>query len=174
MIRTGVILISFVLVFSCKNETKNDTQGIENSVIETPKELVVKLGFKTSVEDEFRIMLNNIKVDEFQRKNIQVRETVLPSTGFESIIAHLGGEVNTKNLLIHLGKKEKIVEFNGMEFSYGSKSILVTKSNFNKFLNTNKFVVLENDGFVFSTKTINGKHNPAIIARKRLLDSLFK
>ncbi|WP_417237350.1 MULTISPECIES: hypothetical protein [Flavobacteriaceae] len=163
--------LMIVIFMSCKNKV----QSLQNEIeAQSKKELVVKLGFKTNVKDEFKILFNNIKVDEFQKKNIQVRETVPPSSGFESIVAHLGGEINTQNLLIHLGKKEKTVEFNGMEFSYGDKSILITKSNFNRFLNTNKFVVLDDNGFVFSTKTIDGKHNPAIMARKKLLDTLFK
>ncbi|RSK41513.1 hypothetical protein [Mangrovimonas spongiae] len=166
-----VLALFLIIFFSCKNEKaqpKTNIKPIQN------KELIVRLGFKTNVKDEFKILLNNIKVDEFQKKNIQVRETVPPSSGFESIVANLGSDVNTRNLLIHLGKKEKTVVFNGIEFSYGNKNILVTKANFNKFLNTNKFLTLEDNGFVFSTKRINGKHNPAIIAKKKLLDSLFK
>ena len=92
-------------------------------------------------------MLNNIKVDEFQKKNIQVREIVPASSELESIVAKFGEGNKSSNVVLSLGKKPKIIFFNGIEFSYGEKSILITGSNFNKFLSTNKFVALENEDF---------------------------
>lgn len=166
------LLLSLSLLFIACNKQKIQQDSTLN--VNNNKEFIVKLGFKISVDDEFKLMLNNIKVDEFQKKNIQIRETVPTSSGFESIVANFGSEVDTKNFIIHLGAKEKQVEFNGIELSYGNKSILITKSNFNNFFTTNEFVALQDDGFVFLTKTISGKHNPALLARKRLLDSLFK
>lgn len=163
------ILFFFVFFFSCNNSKKTQ----KDKIAEEP-ELIIKLGFKTNVEDEFVVMLNNIKVDEFQKKNIQVREIVPASSELESIVAKFGEGNKSSNVILSLGKKPKTIFFNGIEFSYGEKSILITSSNFNKFLSTNKFAALENEEFTISTKKLNGKHNPALIAKKRLLDSLFK
>ena len=174
MIRTGVILLTFMFVFSCKNDTKNDNQVIENSVVETPKELVVKLGFKTSVKDEFRIMLNNIEIDEFQKKNILIRETVPVSSGFESVVANFGTGNISNNLSISLGRTPKKVLFNGIEISYGEQLILITKSNFNKFFKTNKYIEFNEDNFGLRTKTLDGTSIPVIYAKESLLNHLIK
>jgi hypothetical protein len=165
-------VIIFMTLFSCENKsTTNETKNIKKN---EKHELIVKMGFKTSVSDEFVLMMNNIIIDEFQKKNIQIKETVPVSVGFESIVAEFGPGNKSSNVILSLGKKQKVVVFDGIQFSYKNTSILITKSNFNKFLNTNKFVTLEKEGFTISTKIIDGKHNPALIAKKRLLDSLFK
>ncbi|EMQ95966.1 hypothetical protein D778_01856 [Xanthomarina gelatinilytica] len=174
MIKAGVILLTFMFLFSCKNDTKNDNQVIENSVVETPKELVVKLGFKTSVKDEFRIMLNNIEIDEFQKKNILIRETVPVSSGFESIVANFGNNISN-NLIINLGNKNlKEIELNGIEVSYGEKRVLVTNENIRKHFNINKFVEFDSIKRVFKTIKVAGKHQPSFVARRSLINILKK
>ena len=165
-----LFLLLFFL-FSCKDNHNNETEKYK---IKEEPELIIRMGFRTSVEDEFKLMLNNIVVDEFQKKNIQVREKVPSTSGFESLEAKFGRGNMSKNVIINLGKKLKTIELNGIEFSYGKKAILITKANFNKFFITKKFVSLEKDGFFLLTKKIGNQHNPALIVKKTLIDSLFK
>ena len=61
------LLIVFV---SCKNND-NKTPKIEAKEKQV-KNLIVKMEFKTNVEDVFKISVINIIVDEFQKKNIQI------------------------------------------------------------------------------------------------------
>ena len=51
--------------------------------------------------------MNNIKVDELQRKHIQIFETVSPSIDFDNIIAKFDKNNMSKNIVFGLGNKKK-------------------------------------------------------------------
>lgn len=163
-----------LIIFGCRSEPKEDEKP-QHSAAETEKELMVIMGFKTSEEDDFKINLNNIKIDDFQKKNIQIRETVTVSTGLESIVAKFGANNLSNDLVLHLGHtKEKEIHFNGIELSYGNSRVLVTNANFDKYFRTNKYVKYDSINHSFLTQKVNGKHAPAIISRKYLMDFLRK
>jgi hypothetical protein len=162
------IICAFVF-FSCAEKKTNEPL---NMSVSENKELVVKVSLKTSVEDVFRIMLSNVEVDEFQKKNIIVRETIPKTNGFENMTVKFGENNFSNNIQINLGKKVKKVQFNTIEFSYGENVMVVTKENFNTFLRVNKFVEFHKDDFSVSTKKEANIHNPAVILKHTMIKFL--
>ena len=80
-----------------------------------------------------------------------------------------------QDLKINLGNsKVKRVIFNGIELEYGENKILITKSNFNTYFRTNRFVQMDSLEFSLYTSKVDGKHTPELIARKKLIDFLKK
>ena len=80
-----IILILLTLsIISC-NESNQQKNPKEIEPDNFKKGLTIEFNFKTSKSDQFKIMMNNIKVDEFQKKNIQIIENVINSAGDESI-----------------------------------------------------------------------------------------
>ncbi|PNQ74783.1 hypothetical protein C1T31_01185 [Hanstruepera neustonica] len=171
MNRITVFIITLVL-FSCARNNK--APEIEPQKLETKEDFEIVLELKTSVEDDFKVLVNNIEVDEFQKKNIQIVEAIPPSTGFEKLKANFGNKNISNFILINLGKKEKEVEFNFITFKYGQKSIVVDANNFDEFMRYNKFVSFKKDNFTIETKKVDNKHNPVISAKRILINKLLQ
>jgi hypothetical protein len=168
-------MLFLVIIYSCNNAKNENTKAEVFAAPKEEKELVVKISFKTSKEDIFKITLNNIVVDELQKKSIQIYETVPPSSSFENIIAKFGVNNISNSIIFNLGNKEqKEIELNNIELSYGVNTIQITTSNFNKYLRYNQFIDFNEDTFSLKTKRDKGKHNPVIFARKTLIDFLKK
>ncbi|MBT8257477.1 MAG: hypothetical protein KJO49_03325 [Bacteroidia bacterium] len=171
----GIILVSSLVLSACKNEAKepeNTEPVIEESA---PKKLVVNFKFKTDKYDTFRIMLDNVEVDDLQKKNIHIFENVMPSSGTDEISA-VFDEGNISNILkVSLGNKEtKEVELVGFSLTYGEKHReWSTASDYNKFLIFNKFIQRDTSSLILKTQRVEGKLNPVIVVKRPVLNELM-
>ncbi|WP_289043730.1 hypothetical protein [uncultured Olleya sp.] len=166
-----LFLLSIVLL-ACKNEqtqiTKTSSQGVEDIT----KELKVKIKFKSTKADNFKLMLNNIVKDEFQTKNIHIIEKVIVNTEMETLNANFGENISNK-LIINFGNKEvKTIDFESIDIYYGSNSINILPNQLRKFFNLNKFISLDETSYFLQTKKIEGKHNPSIILKQSAINIL--
>lgn len=171
-----ILLCCVTLCFlACKTEEKKKPieQSVEPVKVETPKELTVDFSFKTNKTDVFRIMTNNIEVDDLQKMNIQVFETVDPTTNYESIIAKFPKDIISNNVFVSLGHKEvKSVDVNSVTITYGDYSISANINTLENYFVLNKFVELDKDANVLKTKRVDGKHNPQLILRRKAINEL--
>nr|WP_321233983.1 hypothetical protein [uncultured Psychroserpens sp.] len=166
------VLVFIVLCFiSCK-EAKNEKE-LKNTHKEQ-KELIITLGLKTDTEDVFKIVMDNIIIDEFQKKNIVIRETLPVISNFENITANFGANNFSNNIHINLGKQTKTVKFNSIEITYGGKVLTINSDNFNEYLRVNKFVEFNKIDFNIVTKKVDKNHNPQIILKPSALKLLNK
>lgn len=165
--------IVFLSVMSC-GDSKTEAPKPNETPQKAPKNLIIDFSFKTSEADEFKIMMNNIQVDELQTKNIQIVENVIQSTGFDKIIANFGSNNLSKQVVIHLGSKiEKEVTINGILISYGNKQFnLTSPEDLNSNLVFNKFIVRDSVTNRLTTKQIDGKLNPTIRIKNSLINQL--
>ena len=168
------LLLTSIVVLSCKNETqqtpKQETTQIEQ---EAPSELEVDFKFKTDKQDVFRVMLNNIEVDEIQKKNIHVFEDVIPTESAESMVMSFGPGNVSNSFIINLGsKEEKTIEIEYIMLTYGGQSQLINASQLQEFFILNKFITQDEDGRL-KTQTVDGRHNPTIIAKRKLIGQLL-
>ena len=72
-----LVFILLIAAVACKNEPKETPEEpttTETEVVD--KELEIVMNFKTDTAGEIKLMLNNVEVDDFQRKNIHVIEKV--------------------------------------------------------------------------------------------------
>lgn len=169
-------LCAFISIIACKNDKKesitNTNSTIEESLI---KELIVKIHYETNKSDEFTLMLNNIKKDEFQRKNIRIIEKVEPTTTLETISAAFGENNMSSAFTILLGSKEvKWVKIKSMNLSYGYNNLALEASQINEYFKTNDFVTIDSLTGKIQTKKINNKHNPAIFLKGKAIEILIK
>ncbi|MBT8279211.1 MAG: hypothetical protein KJO41_09425 [Bacteroidia bacterium] len=171
-----VIVILLIATLACKNEpnTTEKVQPIE-VVEDTAKELKIAMNFKTDKADEFRLMLNNVEVDEFQRKNIHIIEKVAPTSGSDEMTASFGANNISKTLHINLGnKEEKSIEISAVQISYGQNSLAVDGSNLSEYFSMNKYVDFDSVSQTIKTKRIDGKHIPTIILKRKHINSLMQ
>jgi len=156
---------------SCKDTPKKE---ISSDPKPESKELIIAIEFITNKQDVFLVMLDNIVVDEFQKKNIRIHEVVPPSSEPERIVAMFGANNISNKIVINLGSELKEIQFNSIEFTYGINSIKITKDNYNDYLWSNKFIDFDEGDFSLKTKFVDGKHNPAIFSKQALTDFLKK
>jgi outer membrane lipopolysaccharide assembly protein LptE/RlpB len=171
------ILLVLIVVFitSCNKDVKRNHEEI----VEKPNkqnELTISLQFKSNKADNFKLSLNNIVVDEFQKKNIQIIEKIEPSSGFDEIYASFGTNNVSNNLIINFGdKNEKTITIDNILITLNSKSININHDNFNTYFSHNKFVKKAiNNNITLSTIKKNGKLNPVIFAKPNLINSLME
>jgi len=172
----GIVVFLIFINVSCKNHTKQKDvlENIEKKTI--PKQLTIDFNFKTDKQDVFKIMLNNIKVDELQNKNIHIYEEVVPSTGFDVIIAKFDAGNISNNIIIHLGNIEvKEVEIKNILVSYGNNQVNITSpEDLNKYIRFNKFIERDSSSNILNTKRVDGKHNPTFSIKRKLINLLKK
>lgn len=172
--------ISFILIISvnlsCKDNNSTETSSDVQEVFDIPKQLIINFNFKTNKSDVFSISMQNIQVDDLQKKSIEIFESVVPSANDDAIIAKFDPENFSKDLVINLGdKEEKSVEIKSILISYGDNQInLTTPADLNKHLVFNRFINRDSLSNKLTTKRIDGRLNPAIRVKRSAINLLQK
>lgn len=162
------------LFISCNDSKNNSASNDIKPDSDKPKSLRIDFRFKTTEADEFKIMMNNIEVDELQKKNIQIVESVTPSTGDDVIVANFDPNNLSKQIVLHLGGKiKKEVTIKSILVSYGNQQFnLTSPEDFNEHLVFNKFIERDSTSNKLITKRIEGKLNPTIRIKNNLINQL--
>lgn len=170
-----VIALIVILTLSCKNETAKTTGELKSeTVMEDANEFTITMKIKTDKEDEIKLMMNNIVIDEFQKKNIQIIEKLIPNTSAEILTAYFGSDLSN-TFQINLGNKEvKNIEIESINITYGGNSLEITAENITKYFNLNKYVTLAEGSNTFSTSRVDGKHSPTLVLKRRTINELRK
>lgn len=171
-----LFFVLMLLIVSCKSETKENPIEKEQVAIEEQiKELKVVVNFRTNKEDEFKLLLNNVSVDEFQRKNIHVIEKVMPTSTTESFTATFGENNISPNLNLNFGVKDnKEVEIESINMSYGENTLMISGSELSEYFTINKYITQDSITHKLTTQRIEGKYYPALILRRRAYNALVK
>jgi len=168
-----LVLVVVTTLFACKNDKVKSKAQDDTELKKEDNTLKVFFEFKTNKEDEFKIILNNIEVDEFQKMNIEAREIIPVTTSFEKMNVSFFDNVFSKNFLIGLGNdKLKELEINKIVISRGPNIVTVNKENIQDYFSPNKYVEFKNNKII--TKKVNGKHVPLLFAKSRLINTLKK
>lgn len=171
-----MILALATALIACENNTKEKEAKKEftSKTEKVKKELLVKMNFKTNKEDVFKVMINNIVIDEFQNKNILIFETVSPTSNFDQITARFDSNNISNQILINIGNNEvKKLEIKSIMVSYGNKRIdIKTPEDMDKYLTFNKFIDRDSTSTILKTKTVDGRHNPLINLKRNLINAL--
>lgn len=174
MKRLLLVTICVAFIIGCKN--KETVKSITpDTHLEEEKELVVDISFKTNKEDEFKLMLNDIVVDDFQKRNIHIIEKVFPNSIFESLSAKFKTDKLSKNFYINFGNKsEKEIVIEYINLSYGNNSIEIKPEDIGEYFTLNKFIELDSISNNLRTYKRDGGLNPAIVLSRKVLNNLGK
>ena len=174
-----VLLFNISLIlFACNDAGKTNasntvSQSNQSVPDEIERELTVSMEFKTNKEDEFVIMMNDIRIDDFQTKNIHIKERVSPTTSVDKLTGNFGVNNISNKLIISLGREEvKEVEIISMNFEYDENIVSVRAKDFRKYFGFSKFSVFDTITNKIQTIKINNIHNPRLYVKKKLWDEL--
>ena len=171
-----LFFVLIILIVGCKSETKESPVENEQAVVvEQIKELKVVVNFKTNKEDEFKLLLNNVPVDEFQRKNYHVVEKVMPTSTTETFTAYFGENNISPNFHFNLGVKDnKEVEIESMSMSYGSNSLMISGAELTEYFIINEFITQDSITNKLTTQQIDGRCYPALFLKRKTYNALTK
>ncbi len=164
-----VLLIFGTVLFCCKSEK---SQEINVRTNKPKQEFTVKLSFKTNKTDMFSFVLYNIEMDEFQKKWIQINQTVEESETISSIEANFQNNISN-SFRINLGnKEEKEIEIKIIEIMYGEKSIVISPNELDKYFKFNEFVIQGGASGKLITKKGQNKFNPIMYLKAKYLSEI--
>jgi len=173
--KSYLIIVLAILSFSCNNveKSKKDTD-LSSKKLDVVKKLSVSFNFKTNKADVFEIRMNNIKVDEFQKKNIHIIEEVIPTTTEDEIVAEFDANNMSKQIVFHLGGKTiKEVEIKSILITFGNNQYNIANvEDINTYIAFNKFVERDSLSKTLKTIRIDGKLNPSFRIKNNLLNLL--
>ncbi|WP_353777100.1 hypothetical protein [Winogradskyella sp. 3972H.M.0a.05] len=173
--RNTIILFLIFSLLGCKGEPKESAQ--KSAQENTPPEISLKatIVFKTNTEDEFKVMMNNIEIDEFQKKSIHFTESVLPNSKYETISVDFGANNISRNININFGRKNlKQIQIQSITLSYGGNELLIEGSNLEEHFTINKYISYDKETFTLTTQKVEGRYNPAIILKQKTINGLVR
>lgn len=177
MKKIAFILFLSLSILACKSEEKKENPS-EKAPIETPKvikEWLINISLKTNKTDDFKLMMNNIEVDEFQKKNIHIVEKMEPTTSFETISANFGESNISKAFTLFLGAKEvKELDIKSIDITYGANSVTINSSQLGEYFSFNKYVEQDSESMKIKTKKVEGKHHPLMRLKPKVITQLMK
>ena len=169
-----ILALTLILIFvGCKsdsNERNNQNEGqVENKLI---KEFVVKMKFKTTKSDEFKLVLYNIIPDEYQNKYIVINERVVLTSETDNLTANFGENISDSFRINFGNKEEKEIEILSIEISYGSNQININPEDLTTYFKFNDFVSQDPKSFKLQTKKVGEKLNPIIYLKLQYMREL--
>lgn len=173
----NLILIFFLSVLSvgCKNEDKQNSSITEQiTEVDQPKKFTVHFNLKTNKTDVFKIMMNNIEVDELQKKNIVIFEELSSSSKGDVIVAEFDANNMSNHIVFHLGNNSiKEVEIQSILVAYGKNQYnITTAADINKYLVFNKFIERDTMNKTLKTKKVDGILYPTFSIKNNLIKIL--
>ncbi|HCY80297.1 MAG TPA: hypothetical protein DHV22_01140 [Xanthomarina gelatinilytica] len=173
--KSYLIIVLAILSFSCNNveKSKKDTDQ-SSKKLDVVKKLSVSFNFKTNKADVFKIMMNNIVVDELQKKNIEIFENVIPSSNVDAIVAKFDPGNMSNNIVFHLGNKTiKEVEIKSILVSYGNNQYNIsTAKDLSKYFVFNQFIERDSLSKKLIIKKVDGKLFPFFTMKQNLIKLL--
>lgn len=170
----NILFICLLILLGSCSQKKSSINDAKDLTIAKSEILLVKLELKTTVKDEFRIMLNQIEIDEFQKMNIQASEVIPVTSHYESMKVDFFENMFSKKIVIGLGNKfPKRVEIKSISVSKGLNIIDIPQAQIEEYFTANKYVIFDDDMNI-TTKKIDGKHAPILFANSRLINLLTK
>ncbi len=160
---TLILVISFI---SCKKETEKKPILKNNE----KKEFIVKVSLQTDKEDELKILVNNVRVNRFQRKNIEIKEKLIVLDKPKTYNFNLKEDFSNSVRLSLGNKEEKTIKVRVIEITYQDIKIRTNGNDLDKYFTFNKYVTYNKENSTLTIKKVDGKLNPVM----RLNKSVFK
>lgn len=174
--KKAILLLLLFAIVACNDSKKTSEEKVTKNEPKTEnlvKELEVTMEFRTNKNAEISLIMNTIKVNEFQTKNIHIVENVIPTTETDKIVANFGPNNISNKMVVSLGKKEeKEFEIMSMSFKYGENIVNIAPKDLNKYFGFSKFSVLDTLTNKIKTIKVGNAHYPKLYVRKKLWDDL--
>ena len=169
-------LVLLIVASSCKEEKiAEENQSTETEIEKKKsKKLQCEVDLTTSHPDEFKLFSNNVFLNNNQSMSISIAQKLNQNETNKRISFEFPENiVPDYNLGISLGNKNvKTVALNNVKISFGIINYQIPADSLDKYFTTNRFVEFDKESKTYSTKKIDGNHNPMIFLRNKYLLSL--
>ena len=176
MKKTVFILLIISILFGCNNDKKIEFKENQTEKIKPFKrEFIVDISFKTNTQGEIKIMMNDIVRDEFQKSNIHIFESVIPTSTFDNFTANFGKNNISNNIFLNFGSKgEKIIDINYINISFGDNEVNILPENLKTYFTFNKYIKYDSINKKLVTFKNENTHNPTLILNRNIIQELIR
>jgi hypothetical protein len=165
----NVFLVLLIVIFTIACKSKE-----EHNIKDVKKEFIVKMKYRVSNDDVFKLVLYNIIPDVNQNKWIQINEKVVGTSATQNLTAKFGENISY-DFRINFGvKQEKEVEIIQINIFYGKKSINVKPEELKEYFSFNEFITQDKITNKLYTRKIDGKLNPILHFKIEYMKELEK
>lgn len=162
-----LLFIAFVLTLSCADSSKNSKHPPHPL-----NKFEIEVSFSTNVNDDFRILLNDIKQSNSQKTNIHISKNVFDKSKPQTIIFNSTNDYFPNEILIDFGgKNKKKVVIDHIKIQNSQFQLNITRDKIDHFFYTNQYLLFDKDSLHYEVRE-TGK-NQFIILRQRIIDSLW-
>ena len=179
MKKLGFIFVLAIATIACKNEKKEDiTNSDEVKEQVAPAEekkdnITITVSAIVPNDDEFVIHYTEEEGFNFNGKD-KILIDIKGSESAQDIVFDLPEKVLPANIMFKVGQNNpKDVTINYITFDNNNGSAFeISKDLFFQFFNPNKFIDFNRENNTFTSKEIEGKHEPTFFARPGLIQKI--
>lgn len=176
---TLVLLV--ITFFSCKNEenvaekAKQQNNKLEQK-IEKKNRLVFEIDFKTTKPDDFILFSNDVFLNNSQFMNFIITHKMNSNENQKVIKFEVPDEIKPDvSLGLILGREnEKAITVKLIKVHTNNVEYLISPDELNDYFTFNKFIEYNPETGIINTKRIDGKYNPTMFLRKKIINKLFQ
>jgi ASC-1-like (ASCH) protein len=168
-------MLTLVLI-SCSNEkpkVEEKPETIEEKVeVVKPTKFSIELRLKYSESEEIKLSASNIFINNSRTMNISVIQKMGKTESFKTVVLDFPENINPdEQITLSLGtKKPKSIEFENIKIKNGEIEFDLTPQELNDYFSFNKFIVYSQETGIITTKKVDGRHNPILLLRKKIID----
>jgi hypothetical protein len=172
-------IILIVMMSSCKNNTgeppKEDTAA-ETKIIELakPNKFSVTIELKYSQPEDIKLFSNDVFINNNRSMSISVKEKVAKSDNFKTVLLDFPKDIKPDYQVgVSFGTKVvKSIEIKSVRVSYGDVEFAFTSQELNNYFVFNKFIDYNPETGLIQTKKADGRLNPIMFLRGKIMDKL--
>lgn len=171
----SILIVLFVSCKNDKNPVENETVDDSKVVItDPPKAIIFEVDLTTTQPDEFKLFANEIFLNNSQHMNISIGQKLNLNETSKKMIFRFPENIKPDfQMGFGLGTKfKKEIRINEMMLSFGKTTFNIKPEELEKYFTFNKFTEYNSSMNKIKTKKVDGKHNPLIFFRRRILDSI--
>lgn len=170
-------LITLVLI-SCNNEkpkVEGKSEIIEEKIqVNEPNQFIMDLNLKSSETDVLKMFANNIFINNERTMNISLSGKINKSENLSTMSFSFPKDIKPDvQVYFSLGtKNEKKIYIENINLSFGQTKFSIKANELEDYFAFNQFVNYNSETGEISTKKVNGKHNPLMILRRKIIDQI--
>jgi len=164
-----------MIIASCKNDKSEPAKEVivQNEIVNLEK-FLLEVELKYSQADEIKLFANDVFINNKRRMNISVIEKINKKDVFTTKALDFPENIKPDfQVGLSFGNKiVKSVEIKRIHISYGEAEFDISSQDLNNYFTFNKFISYNVETGVLQTKKIEGKYNPLMFLRKKIIDKL--
>lgn len=167
-------ILSCIVISACKDPKTVNQPMVQKAPQKAMSNLIFDMHIKTTEPDVFSLFANDVFLNNNQFMSISIKHKLNGNETDKSLHFEFPKNIKPDHQMgISLGpNKVKDVTITDATLTYGDTEFKISQDNLMDYFTTNRYVDYDSETKSLKTKKVDGKYNPLLFFRKRILDSL--